>query len=154
MPDVTVQASEYLPDPDVKMSHNEWYAVSWEMDFKKQIDEHETRENIHNNQQAETQKVTNTQDETATQQVPENQLETENDAAPPSPDFSNLTTNVEDNPYIRRPPPIESPPIPPKSPPTVVGYNPRKTAKYNLRPNLKPNANPDFRRLDAITTTQ
>ena len=35
-----------------------------------------------------------------------------------------------------------------------VGYNPRKTAKYNLGPNPKPNANPDFRRLDAMTTTQ
>ena len=54
---------------------------------------------------------------------------------------------------IRRPPPIESPPIPPRSPPTTIGYNPRKIAKYNLRPNPKPNANPDFRRLDAITTT-
>ena len=121
MPDVTVRANEYLPDPDVKMSHNEWYAVSWEMDFGKQTDEHETRENVHNNQQAETQKVTNTQDETATQQVPDNQPETANDAAPPSPDFSNFTTNVEDNPYIRRPPPIESPPIPQRSPPIVVG---------------------------------
>ena len=76
-----------------------------------------------------------------------------NEVAPASPDFSNLTTDVGDNPYIRRPPPIESPPIPPRSPPTAVGYNPRKIAKYNLRPNPKPNANPDFRRLDAITTT-
>ena len=121
--------------------------------FGKQIDEHETRENGNNNQQAVTQKVANTQDETPTQQVPNNQPETMNDAAPPSPDFSNLTTDVGDNPYIRCPPPIESPPIPPRSPPTPVGYNPRKIAKYNLRPNPKPNANPDFRRLDAMTTT-
>ena len=154
MPDVTVRASEHLPDPDVKMSHNEWYAVSWEMDFGKQIDEHETPANVHNNQQAETQTIMNAQDETATQQIPDDQSETANDAAPPSPDFSNLTTDVGDNPYTRLPPPMESPPIPPRSPPTVVGYNPRKTAKYNIRPNPKPNANPDFRRLDAVTTTQ
>ena len=44
IPDVTVRANEYLPDPDVKISHNEWYAVSWEMDFGKQIDELETPE--------------------------------------------------------------------------------------------------------------
>ena len=67
-----------------------------------------------------------------------------------------ILLDVGDNPYIRRPPPIESPPIPPKSPPAVVGYNSRKTAEYNLRPNPEPNANPDFRdfrRLDAMTTT-
>ena len=32
-PDITVRANENLPDPDVQVSHNEWYAVSWEMDF-------------------------------------------------------------------------------------------------------------------------
>ena len=32
LPDVTVRADNYLPDPDVKISHNEWYAVSWETD--------------------------------------------------------------------------------------------------------------------------
>ena len=42
LPDVTVRSNEYLPDPDVKVSHIDWYAVSWEMDFGKQIDEHET----------------------------------------------------------------------------------------------------------------
>ena len=136
LPDVTVRANDYLPDPEVKVSHNEWYAVSWEMDFGKQIDEHESPENTRNNHSVEIQEMANT-----------------DGAAPPSPDFSNLTTDVGDNPYIRRPPPIESPPIPPRSPPTAVGYNPRKIAKYNLRPNPKPNANPDFRRLDAITTT-
>ena len=153
LPDVTVRADNYLPDPDVKFSHNEWYAVSWEMDFGKQIDGHESRENENNHQQPVTQEVANTQDETATQQILDKKPETTDDKAPPSPDFSNLTTDVGDNPYIRHPPPIENPPIPSKSPPTIVGYNPRKIAKYNLRPNPKPNTNPDFRRLDAITTT-
>ena len=141
LPDVTVRANEYLPDPDVKVSHNEWYAVSWEMDFGKQIDELGATRSAENNQQIITQEVANTNDDT-------------HDVAPTSPDFSNLTTDVGDNPYIRLPPPTESPPIPPKSSPTVVGYNPGQTAKYNLRPNPKPNANPDFRRLDAITLTQ
>ena len=153
LPDVTVRADNYLPDPDVKISHNEWYAVSWEMDFGKQIDEHESRDNESNHQQPVTQEVANTQDETATQQILDKEPEITDDKAPSSPDFSNLTTDVGDNPYIRRPPPIESPPIPPSSPPTTIGYNPRKIAKYNLRPNPKPNTNPDFRRLDALTTT-
>ena len=153
VPDFTVRAKEYLPDPDVKMSHNEWYAVLWETDFGKQIDEHEVTRNAENNQQIVTQEVANTDDDTITQYISNNQNEDTHDVAPTSPDFSNLTTDVGDNPYIRRPPPIESPPIPSRSPPTTVGYNPRKTAKYNLRPNPKPNANPDFRRLDDMTTT-
>ena len=136
------------------MSHNDWYPVSWEMDFGKQIDEHETPEITNNKQQVVIQEVTNTNDATTTQQVPDNQTEDTNDATPPSPDFSNLTTDAGDNPYIRRPPPSESPPIPPSSPPTVVGYNPRKAAKCNLRPNPKPNTNPDLRLLDAMTTIQ
>ena len=151
MPDVTVRANDYLPDPDVKVSHNEGYAVSWEMDFGKQIDEHETSESTRNNHHVEIQEVTNTNNEAP--QTSKNYIEDTNDVALPFPDFSNLTTDVGDIPYIRRPPPIESPPIPPRSPPTTIGYNPRKIAKYNLRPNPKPNATPDFRRLNGLTTT-
>ena len=153
MPDVTVRAIEYLPDPDVKVSHNEWYAVSWEMDFGKQIEERELPANAERNHQVVIHEETNTNDETTTPQTPGNQTENTNEATSSSPGFSNLTTDLGDNPYIRRPPPIQSPPIPPKSPPTTVGYNPRKIAKYNLRPNPKPNATPDFRRLDALTMT-
>ena len=112
IPDVTVRANEYLPDPDVKVSHNEWYAVSWEMDFGKQIDEHDTLGKTGNEKQVMIQEVTNTHDEETTQQVSENQTGDMNDATPPSPDFSNITENAGDNPYILRPPPIESPPIP------------------------------------------
>ena len=42
---------------------------------------------------------------------------------------------------------MESPPIPPTEPPIVVGYNPRKIGRYNLRPNPRPNAHLDFRML-------
>ena len=28
LPDVTVRSNEYLPDPDVKVLQNEWYAVT------------------------------------------------------------------------------------------------------------------------------
>ena len=107
MPDVTVRANEYLPDPDVKVSHNEWYAVSWEKDFGKHIDEHESPESAERNQQVVIQEVTNTHDATTTQQVSDNQFKDMNDATSSPPDFSNLTTDVGDNPYIRRPRPLK-----------------------------------------------
>ena len=72
LPDVTVRSNEYLPNTDVKMSHNEWYAVSWEMDFGKQIDEHETPKSAETNQQVVLQEVTNTNDETTTPPMPRN----------------------------------------------------------------------------------
>ena len=119
IPDVTVRSNENLPDPDVKMSHNEWYAVSWEMDFGKQIDEHETTKSTEANQQVEIQEVTNTNDGMTTSPTPRNQIEDTNDVALLSPDFSKLTTDVGDNPYVRRPPPIESLPYSPE----VAAYN-------------------------------
>ena len=94
MPDGTVRSNEYLPDPDVKVLHNEWYAASWEMDFGKQIAEHETSKIASNSQQTVTQKMTNTNDETTTQQAAERRTEITNDVAPSSPDFSKLTTDV------------------------------------------------------------
>ena len=69
-------------------------------------------------------------------------------------DNTSFNLDVSDNPFIMTPPPTESPPIPPTLPPVVVGYNPRKTGRYNLRPNPRPNAHPDFRMLDAITTEE
>ena len=57
----------------------------------------------------------------AAQKEAESQSEDTNDVTSSSPDFSNLNTDVGDNPFIRRPPPTESPPIPPKFPPQVVG---------------------------------
>ena len=39
IPDVTLRSNENLPDPDVKVSHNEW-SVSWEMDCGTKLDEH------------------------------------------------------------------------------------------------------------------
>ena len=104
LPDVTVRANEYLSDPDVKVSHNEWYAVSWEMDFGKQIEEHELTANAERDQHVVIHEDTNTNDETTTPQMTRKYIEDTSDVALPSPDFSNLTTDAGDNPYIRRPP--------------------------------------------------
>ena len=43
-----------------------------------------------------------------THQMPRNQIEDMNDATPSSPDCSNLTTDVGDNPYIRHPHPLKA----------------------------------------------
>ena len=70
----------------------------------------------------------------------------------PSDNVTSFDLDVSDNPYILTPPPIQSPPKTPELPPIVVGYNPRKVGRYNLRPNPRPNVNPDFRMLDSATT--
>ena len=80
------------------------------MDFGKQIEEHEATRSAENNQQIITQEVANTEDDMMTQQLPDNQNDNMQDVALTSPDFSNLTTDAGDNPYICRPPPIEMPP--------------------------------------------
>ena len=98
-----MQSNEYRPDPDVKVSHNEWYAVPWEVDFGKQITEHETPEIANNIQKVVIQEVTNTNDEPTTPQVTTNQTEVANDVALSFPVFSILTTNVGNTPYIHRP---------------------------------------------------
>ena len=69
-----------------------------------------------------------------------------------SDNVTSFNLDVSDNPYILTPPPITSPPKTPELPPIVVGYNPRKVGRYNLRPNARPIANPDFRMLDSVTT--
>ena len=33
VPDVTVRREDYLPDPEVKTTHSDWYAQAWETEF-------------------------------------------------------------------------------------------------------------------------
>ena len=136
------------------MPHNEWCVVSWEMHLGKRIDLRTTTEVTNNAEQLTTRETSHINYAGMTQEVAGKQTEDLNNAEPLSLDILNLTTEVRDNPFICRLSAIGSPPIPPKSPPTVVGYNPRRTAKYDLRPTPNPNANPDSRRLDALTSTQ
>ena len=103
IPDVTVRANEYRQDPDVRVLHNEWYAVSWELDFGKQTDERETSDFANNNQQTVTQEMLDTNNEKAMQKETVNQSGDTNDVKSSSSDFANLTTDVGNNPYIHRP---------------------------------------------------
>ena len=167
VPDVTVRREDYLPDPEVKTTHNDWYAQAWETEFGEVLFGNTTDNTTEETTITETADTTGkdgittendvvqtTTSETITEkdvvQTTTNGT-TEGDKTS-SDNVTSFNLDVSDNPYILTPPPIESPPKTPKLPPIVVGYNPRKVGRYNLRPNPRPNVNPDFRMLDSATT--
>ena len=141
LPDVTVKPTDYLPDPEVIIHHNEWYAQAWEP----HLQEPDTSAPIENQQNSNHNLAPNTSYEV--RDINDDETATE-------PDFTNINMDIGDNPFITNPPPFESPPASPTYSPTHVGYNPRKVANHNLRPNPTPNLKQHFRRLDAITITQ
>ena len=152
VPDVTVKVEDQLPDPEVKTTHDDWYAQAWETEFGEVLFGTPTE---NDNEEAtitevQTEDGDTTDHETVTTTAEENTMMDKTSSG----DNTSLNLDVSDNPFIMTPPPTESPPIPPTLPPIVVGYNPRKTGRYNLRPNPRPNAHPDFRMLDAITTEE
>ena len=169
VPDVTVRREDYLPDPEVNTTHNDWYAQAWETEFGEVLFG-DTTENA--KEETTITEITDTieNDEPTTQndvvQTTTSEITTENDVAQtatnetaegdktPPDNITSFNLDVSDNPYILTPPPIESPPKTPELPPIVVGYNPRKVGRYNLRPNPRPNVDPDFRMLDSATTEE
>ena len=195
VPDVTVRREDYLPDPEVKTTHNDWYAQAWETEFGEVLFGNTTQNAPEETTVTEIADTTGNDESTAENDLVKtatneittendvvktatNEITTENDVVQTTTsetitenDVAQTTTNgtttrdktfsdnvtsfnldVSDNPYILTPPPIQSPPKTPELPPIVVGYNPRKVGRYNLRPNPRPNANPDFRMLDSATT--
>ena len=181
VPDVTVRREDYLPDPEVKTTHNDWYAQAWETEFGEVLFGNTTRNAPEETTVTEIADTTGNDESTAENDVVKTattEITTENDVVQTTTsetitenDVAQTTTNgtttgdktfsdnvtsfnldVSDNPYKLTPPPIQSPPKTPELPPIVVGYNPRKIGRYNLRPNPRPNANPDFRMLDSATT--
>ena len=169
VPDVTVRREDYFPDPEVKTTHNDWYAQAWESEFGEvlfgnttdNVTEETTVKEItdtagNDGNTAENDVVQTTTNENITEsdvvQTTTNE-NTEEDKTSPD-NVTSFNLDVSDNPYILTPPPITSPPPPktPELPPIVVGYNPRKVGRYILRPNPRPNVNPDFRMLDSVAT--
>ena len=150
--DVTVKVEDQLPDPEVKTTHDDWYAQAWETEFGEVL--------FGNPAEKENDEATITELPTengiATERETITTVEDGNTTAEKTHSENNTSFNLDisDNPFIMTPPPITSPPIPPTLPPIVVGYNPRQTGRYNLRPNPKPNAHPDYRVLDAIVTEE
>ena len=106
------------------------------MKFDNQLDENTVTEILHANERIEVQETTDGQ--------------FTDDAVKSSPDFSNLTTVVGDNPYIRRRPlPLKVLLYPRNHRLPLLDITCEKL-QTNLRPNPKPTANPDFRGLDAL----
>ena len=143
---------DQLPDPEVKTTHDDWYAQAWETELGEVLFGTSTE---NDNKEAtiteiQTEDGATTEHETVIINTDEN-ITTDKTSFG---DKTSFNLDVSDNPFIATPPPTESPPIPPTLPPIVVGYNPRKTGRYILRPNPRPNAHPDFQMLDAIITEE
>ena len=153
VPDETVRREDYLPDPEVKTTHNDWYAQAWETEFGEFLFGN-TAENATEETTVTEIAATAGDDETTTEtdvaQTATNANAEEDKTS--SDNVMSFNLDVSDNPYILTPLPIECPPKTPELPPIVIGDNPRKVGRYNLRPNLRPNVNPDFRILDSVTT--
>ena len=152
VPDVTVRVEDQLPDPEVKTTHDDWYAQAWETEFGEFLFGNSSEK------QNEEDTITEVQTEDGTTTDHETVITTADENTTVDTTSSEKITlfnlDAGDNPFIMTPPPTESPSIPPTLPPIVVGYNPRKTGRYNLRPNPRSNADPDFRMLDAVTTDE
>ena len=167
VPDVTVRREDYFPDPEVQTTLNDWYAQAWETEFGEVLFGNTTDNTAEETTVTEITDTAGNDDNTAENDVVQtttNETITENDVVQAttnenieedktsSDNVTSFNLDVSDNPYILTPPPITSPPKIPELPPIVIGYNPTKVGRYNLRPNPRPNANPDFRMLDSVTT--
>ena len=153
VPDVTVRREDYLPDPEVKTTHNDWYAQAWEIEFGEVLFGTPTQNSIE--EATITEIADKTEDDATTTEngvAKTTTVENSDEDKTSSDNVTSFNLDVSNNPYILTPPPIQSPPKTPELPPIVVGYSPRKVGRYNLRPNPRPNVNPDFRMFDSVTT--
>ena len=135
---------DQLPDPEVKTTHDDWYAQAWETEFREVLfgtpTENDKEEATIT--EVQTEDGTTTDHETVITTADENTTMEKTSSG----DNTSFNLDVSDNPFITTPPPTECPQIPPTLPPIVVGYNPRKTGRYNIRSNPRRNAHPDFRK--------
>ena len=122
VPDVTVRGEDYLPDPEVKTTHNDWYAQAWETEFGEVLFGASTETSAEETTNTE---ITNLDDDDATNTQNEMvKTTTDTNFEEDKISFDSATSfnlDVSDNPYIITPPPITSPP-PPKKP---APHNPR-----------------------------
>ena len=126
VPDVTVRREDYLPDPEVQTTHNDWYAQAWETEFgirrssvRKHYGKRYRRNYGYRDHVAENDGTTaeNNVAKTATSEATaENDVvqtttneNTEGDKTS-SDNVTSFNLDVSYNPYILTPPPIESPP--------------------------------------------
>ena len=153
VPDVTIRGEAYLPDPEVKTTHNDWYAQAWETEFGEVLFRTPTENSP---KEATITEITGKTEVDATTTVNEvvktTTVENTEEDKTSSDNVTSFILDVSDNRFSVTPPPIESPNKNPELPHTTVGYNPRKVGRYNLRPNQRHNVNSDFKLLDSVTT--
>ena len=125
VPDVTVRREDYLPDPEVKTTHNDWYAQAWETEFGEVLFGN-TAENTAeetaitevtdqveedvNTTENEVVKTTTTETTTENDVVKTTTSENTDGHKTSSDNITSFNLDVSDNPYILTPPPIQSPP--------------------------------------------
>ena len=136
VPDVTVKVEDQLPVPEVKTTHDDWYAQAWETEFGEVLFGNSTGKE---NNEATIMEVP-TEDGDTTEREPVITTADENSTAEKihSRNDTSFNLDVSDNPYITTPPPTESPPIPPTIPPIVVDTirEKQEDTTYGLTPNL------------------
>ena len=150
LPDVTVRGEDYLSDPDVETTHDDWYAQTWETEIEKVLFGNPTE-----NQLEETTNIE------ITETIENGAVTTENAVVKTTVESSegdktstdNILHSVSSSLLIFFfPPPTKSSPKTSELPPVVVGYNPRKVGRHNLLPNPRPNTDLGFRLFDSVTT--
>ena len=108
VPDVTVKVEDQLPDPEVKTTHDDWYAQAWETEFGEVLfgtpTENDNEETTIT--EVQTEDGDTTDHETVTTTAEENTMMDKTSSG----DNTSLNLDVSDNPFIMTPPPTESPP--------------------------------------------
>ena len=117
LPDVTVKQTDYLPDAEELVQHKEWYVKAWESNFEDQ-----------NKNTTPTEQITKSTPHVQEINPTDTNCEADEDTTS-TPDFSNLTTDARDNPFITNRPPIEDLDYQNESSPISIGYNPRNVAE-------------------------
>ena len=127
VPDVTVRREDYLPDPEVKTTHNDWYAQAWETQFGEVlfgnttgnateettvIEITDTEENDETTTENKVVKTATSETTTENDVVQTTTKENSNGDKTSSDNVASLNLDVSDKPYILTPPPKQSPPRP------------------------------------------
>ena len=111
VPDVTVRWEDYLPYPENKTTHNDWYAEAWETEFGEVLFGTPSENSI---EEATITEITDKTEDDAT--TTENEVaktatvENSDEDKTSSDNVTSFNLDVSDNPYILTPSPIQSPP--------------------------------------------
>ena len=107
VPDVTVKVEDQLPDPEVKTTHDDWYAQAWETEFGEVLFGTPTE---NNNEEAT---ITEVQTEDRNTTDHETVITTADESTTTDKtsfgDNTSFNLDVSGNPFIMSPPPTESP---------------------------------------------